>query len=208
MAGRLSTQVFFHLPRQIRPTTVALRQCPAHPPNWIPRHVYRTYSSDAAPPLLSKLKSDLKTAMKAKDAPRLAVLRAILAATLNASKTAVPITTDAQLVALLHKTARSSQDAIEEFRNAGRQDLVEKEEAQMHVLEEYAAGSGVQSLDDAGLRAVVQPVIAATLAEGIDAKSAMGKVMKGLVAPGGPLDGKHYEKAKLSEIVKEILSTQ
>ncbi|OAA59561.1 hypothetical protein SPI_05759 [Niveomyces insectorum RCEF 264] len=98
------------------------------------------------PPLLAKLKGDLKAAMKAKDAPRLTVLRTILAATLNASKTAQPIRTDAQLVALLRKTARASQEAAAEFRGADRADLAEKEEAQIRVLEEYAQASGLASV--------------------------------------------------------------
>ncbi len=104
----------------------------------------RPYSTELSPPpLLAKLKGDLKAAMKARDAARLTVLRSILASTLNASKTAKPIQTDAQLVALLRKTASSSQEALDEFRSAGRDDLADKESAQIKVLEEYVSGSGL-----------------------------------------------------------------
>lgn len=164
----------------------------------------RCYSSEPAPPpLLAKLKGDLKTAMKAKDAPRLTVLRSVLAATLNASKTASPIRTDAQLVALLRKQVRSSQDAAAEFRGAGRQDLAEKEDAQVQVLQEYADGSGIETLGEAELRKVVETVKKELAAEGITGKTATGETMKRLLAPGGLLDGKDVERSELARIVKE-----
>ncbi|KAK3485833.1 Yqey-like protein-domain-containing protein [Neurospora hispaniola] len=169
----------------------------------------RAYSSDAAPapaPLYAKLKGDLKVAMRAKDAPRLVVLRAVLAAVLNASKTSQPIETDAQLVALLRKTARTSQEAADQFRAAGRGDLVEKEEAQIRVLEEYVAGSGVQAVDEAELKDMVQAVQSELAAEGVDAK--MGEVMKKLLGPGGRLDGKDVEKTLVARIVKEVMGTK
>ncbi|KAK7927954.1 hypothetical protein PG985_004952 [Apiospora marii] len=169
----------------------------------------RQYSSEPPPPpLLQKLKSDLKTAMRAKDAPRLAVLRSVLAATLNASKTASPIATDAQLVALLRKTARASRDAAAEFQDAGRADLVDKEQAQIAILEEYAAGSGVQEVGADELRTIVAGVVTAMTSEGAETaggKAQMGNVMKKLLAPGGPLEGKDVEKSELAKIVKEVV---
>ncbi|KAK0643519.1 Yqey-like protein-domain-containing protein [Cercophora newfieldiana] len=188
MASRVPARLFRQLPRQ----TPLLR-----------RPIPRAYSTEAPPPpLLAKLKGDLKTAMRAKDQTRLSVLRAVLAATLNASKTASPITTDVQLVALIKKTARASQDAAEDFRSAGRQDLVDAEEAQVRVLEEYAAGSGVESLGEAELRVVVQPVVMAILGEGAQPKAVLGQAMKRLLSQGGPLDGKSFDKAALSGIIK------
>ena len=176
-------------------------------PKWTSsiRCTYSNEASPAAPPLLVKLKGDLKTAMKAKDKPRLSVLRSVLAATLNASKTASPIATDAQLVRLLRKTIRTSKEAIVEFRDAGREDLVEKEEAQVRVLEEYAFASGVDSVDDAQLRDIVQKVVAETAAEG--EKPTVGPLMKKLLAPDGPLANKEFDKASLGSIAKEIVNS-
>ncbi|KAI1775229.1 GatB/YqeY domain-containing protein [Hypoxylon cercidicola] len=178
-------------------------------PTPLSRTCTRFYSSDApAPPLLQKIKADLKTAMRAKDAARLTAIRSILAANLNASKTAQPITTDAQLVALLRKTARASADASAEFAAASRQDLVDKEQAQIAVLEEYAAASGVEEVGEDQLRAVVAGVVTALTSEGgaaaADGKVRMGDVMKKLLAPGGPLEGKDVERALLARIVKEV----
>ncbi|KAI1306855.1 Yqey-like protein-domain-containing protein [Xylaria venustula] len=163
----------------------------------------RSYSDAPAPPLLQKLKADLKTAMRAKDAARLSVLRAALSATLNASKTASPITTDAALVALLRKQSRGCADARDEFAAAGRDDLVAKEEAQIAVLREYVSGSGVEELSGDDIRALVRDVVAGL---GGGEKPKLGDVMKTILAPGGPLDGKNVEKAEVARAVKEVVN--
>lgn len=141
--------------------------------------------------------------MKAKDTARLSVLRSVISTTLNASKSATPISTNVQLVALLRKQIRSSQEAAAEFSDAGRQDLVEKEEAQIRVLQEYADGSGIVAVGEAELRSIVETVKAELAAEGITGKAATGEAMKRLLATGGPLDGKDVEKTEVVRIVKE-----
>lgn len=172
-----------------------------------PRGMVRFYSSEPPPPpMLQKLKTDLKTAMRAKDAARLTVLRSILSATLNASKTANPITTDAQLVTLLRKTARASEDASAEFKAAKRDDLVEKEQQQIDVLNEYVSGSGVQMVSEAELKTIVAGVVTAMTSEGsVQGKAKFGDIMKQLLAPSGPLDGKSIEKSDLARVVKEVV---
>ena len=163
------------------------------------------YSTEAPPPpLLSKIKGDLKTAMRAKDTNRLAVLRSILAATLNASKTDKPIQTDAQLVSLLLKTKKQSQDVVEEARAAGRDDLIEKEEVQQRILDEYAAGSGVKEIGEAELRQIIQTAKAGLIAEGIEEKALSGRLMKQLLSPGGPLDGAMVDKKEVARVVMEV----
>ncbi|KAK1825709.1 Yqey-like protein-domain-containing protein [Podospora conica] len=195
-------------PMRLLTTCRPLAGSMARAPRWgsSTRCTYSTESSPSAPPLLAKLKGDLKMAMKAKDAPRLAVLRSVLAATLNASKTGSPIATDAQLVALMIKTARTGKESTVEFREAGRQDLVDKEEAQIRVIEEYVAGSGIESIDDAKLREAVQLVLSELLAGGEKPRST-GLIMKKLLAPDGPLAGKMFDKAALGKITKELLDS-
>ncbi|OAQ89936.1 Aspartyl/glutamyl-tRNA amidotransferase subunit B-related protein [Purpureocillium lilacinum] len=165
----------------------------------------RLYSTtdDAPPPFLSKLKADLKTAMRAKDAPRLSVLRAIMSANLNASKTATPIKTDVQLVALIRKIQKSALDAAAEAQAAGRQDLVDKENEQARILDGYLADSGVQSLGEAELKALVQDAVKASRAAGTAAKSLMGDVMKRLA---GALEGKDVDRKQVASLVKELTS--
>ncbi|KAM0432790.1 hypothetical protein ACHAPT_004492 [Fusarium lateritium] len=162
---------------------------------------YSTPAGDASPPLLSKLKSELKTAMRAKDAPRLAVLRSIMSANLNASKTSTPIKTDVQLVALIRKIQKGAFDAVAEAKAAGREDLVQKEEEQIKVLDEYIANSGVQTLGEAELKALVQDAVEASKAAGVQAKAIMGDVMKRL---SGALEGKDVDRKGLAKLVKEL----
>ncbi|KAI1180734.1 Yqey-like protein-domain-containing protein [Nemania sp. FL0916] len=168
--------------------------------------VTRSYSSSSSdlppsPPLLQKIKADLKTAMRAKDAARLSVLRAVIASTTNASKTSSPITTDAALVALLRKQARGCAEARDEAAAAKRDDLVAKEAAQIAVLDEYMAASGVEELSGSKLEDIVRDAVT-----GLGADPKMGDAMKTLLAPGGPLDGKNVEKTELARVVKEIMS--
>ena len=193
MASKLSPFLLRSFGRPaLRQTTGALRMTRA------------AYSTEAPPaPLLAKLKDDLKTAMRAKDANRLAVLRAVLAATLNASKTDKPIKTDVQLVSLLQKSARKSQEAAAEARGAGREDLAEKEEAQQRILEEYAAGSGVREVGEAELRQLVESTKAGLVAEGVQEKALSGQMIKKLLAPGGPLDGAMVENKEVVRLIME-----
>ncbi|KAI7788472.1 hypothetical protein LA080_010805 [Diaporthe eres] len=166
----------------------------------------RQYSAEASPtpPLLAKFKTDLKTAMRAKDAARLSVLRTILSATNNAAKTSSPIKTDVQLVQLLRKTARGNHEAAEEARAAGREDLIAKEEAQVKIIDEYIADSGVQTLGKDEIRAIVEKVISEIKNDGVDEKRISGELFKRLMAKDGPLEGKEVDRSEIAQIAKEL----
>ncbi|KAK2063651.1 GatB/YqeY domain-containing protein [Colletotrichum caudatum] len=172
-----------------------------------PLRALRFYSSDAAPTqpkLLAALKTDLKTAMRAKDAPRLSVLRSVLSATNNAAKTDSPIATDAQLVALLRKTQRATQEAAAQFRAAGRDDLADKEDLQAKVMAEYIATSGVVTVTEADVRVLIQKAIEDAAAAG---KSGLGDVMKLINAA---TQGKDLEvdRKRVADMVKEALKKE
>ena len=174
-------------------------------PQWICQACRRAHSTPAAagaPPLLLKLRNDLKTAMKAKDTNRLNVLRALLADVTNAAKTPSPITTDMQLLALLRKRSASAKAAGDEFKAAGRQDLTDREEGQARILEEYAGG--VQTMSIERVRQAVQEVVSELRAN--DPALKAGSVMKALFAPGGKLDGQPVEKSVVPGLVKELLA--
>jgi uncharacterized protein YqeY len=165
----------------------------------------RFYSDEASlapPPLLLKLKGDLKTAMRAKDAPRLSVLRAIMSANLNASKTDKPIRTDLQLIALIRKMERNAAAAIEEAKAANRDDLVEKEQLQADILHEYVEGSGVKSIGVDELKAIIQTAIKASRDAGEAEKSMTGAVIKRVKAA---TDGQDVDNKELASLVREAL---
>ncbi|KAG6002999.1 hypothetical protein E4U21_002474 [Claviceps maximensis] len=198
-----------------KPTTLVLSALRTSPRSRIPRaslrlpsalmqpapRCYSTTTEDAPPPFLQKIKADLKTAMRAKDAPRLAVVRAILSANLNASKTASPVRTDVQLVALIRRIQKSAQDAVADAEAAGRTDLVDKENDQLRILDEYLAGSGVQTLGEAELKTLIQDAIEASKTAGTATKSLMGDVMKRLA---GALEGKDVDRKAVASMVKEL----
>ncbi len=139
--------------------------------------------------------------MKAKDTARLNVLRSIISTVNNASKTSSPVKTDIQLLALLRKSVRTSQDAADEFQSAGRADLVEKEESQIRILKEYMEASDVETVGEEELRSIITTTITELRAGG--GKVAAGEVSKRLFSPGGKLHGKDYDAKKASELVKE-----
>lgn len=166
------------------------------------RCLYSTPAVPPAPPLLLKLRADLKTAMKAKDTNRLNVLRSLLAEVTNAAKTSSPIKSDMQLLSLLRKRAAASKAAASEFQTAGRADLREKEEAQSSVLEEYAGGVEVVGEDE--IKRVVTERIQYLKSEGM--KLDIGSVTKALLGPGGDFDGKPVERGDVAKEIKAVLS--
>ncbi len=139
--------------------------------------------AQAQPSILSCLQSDLKSALRAKDKQRLTVLRSLLAEKINASKTGKPIATDGHLLTLLQKQIKAANTAVEEFVNAKREDLVEKERGQRTVLQEY-----VDRIDVVGKEEIDGVVKSVKEALGNQAKvgRVMGQVLSRL--GGRPVD--------------------
>nr|POE54563.1 altered inheritance of mitochondria protein 41, mitochondrial [Quercus suber] len=173
-------------------------------PGYLCPHCRTNATSTTAPasPLLLKLRTDLKTAMKSKDVARLSVLRSLLAEITNAAKTPKPVTTDLQLLSLLRKRSAAAKAAGEEFKTAGRDDLVKKEEQQAQIIEEYAGS--VDTVGETEIKNAVEITIEEIKNES-GAKVSMGDVLKKLLAPGGSLDGKPVEKAQVAAMVKQVL---
>lgn len=143
----------------------------------------------------------MKTAMQNKDSNRLSVLRSLMSQTLNASKTSSPIQTDLQMLALLRKTANASRTASAEFKGAGRQDLADKEDSQLKIMEEYAGG--VETVAEEDVVAAVKGVVENMKSEG--GKMQMGEVLKRVFAPEA-LGGKPVERGEVARIVKQVLA--
>ncbi|KAI5366336.1 Putative aspartyl/glutamyl-tRNA amidotransferase subunit B, yqeY/Aim41 domain-containing protein [Septoria linicola] len=163
------------------------------------------YSSTDAPasPLLGKLKGDLKTAMKAKDTNRLNVLRGVIAEVTNSAKGSNPIKTDMQLLSVLRKKTAAAKAAQEEFKAAGRDDLVTKEQQQVEVLDEYADSVEMTGAEE--IQNAVQTVVDQAKAAAENVKVNMGDVLKKVLGPGGSLEGKPVDRAEVARVVKRIL---
>ena len=134
---------------------------------------------------------------------RLNVLRALLAETTNASKTSNPFKTDIQILSMLRKRAAASKSAAEEFAAADTNDLRDKEEAQIAVLEEYA--SAVEMVSENEIKEVVTEVISLMRSASHTIINA-GSVMKAVVGPGTRyFEGKAVDKAEVAKVVQGII---
>jgi len=137
--------------------------------------------------LQKRIDEDLKDAMRAKDAPRLSVLRLLKAALKNAAIEKVGAEgelNDADAVVVIRKQVKQRQDSIESFEKGDRADLAEKEKDEIAVLNNYLP----QSISAEEL----QRIVAETIAEvGATSRAQMGGVMKALQSKvAGRADGK------------------
>lgn len=135
------------------------------------------------------------------DFSRLNVLRSIIAESNNASKTASPIRTDLQVLALLRKKAASARDASKQFAEAERKDLQAKEDAQAAVMDEYATQVEVMAEED--VEKAVKDTIEQLKVSTQNVRP--GEVLKKLFEPGGMLDGKPVEKGPIAQTVARML---
>ena len=140
--------------------------------------------------------ADITAAMKARDASRLSALRMLKAAMMNKSVEKGRDLDDAEVLQVVASLVKQRRDSIEQFTNAGRTDLVEKETAELTVLQAYLPAAATPE----EINAAVAEAIAET---GASSPKDMGKVMKLLTAKfaGRPVDGK-----ALSERVRQSLS--
>jgi uncharacterized protein len=113
---------------------------------------------------------DMKTAMRAKDAPRLLTIRGLLAACKQREVDERIVLDDAAVIAIIDKLIKQRKDSISQFSSAGRTDLVDKETAELKVLESYLP----QRLGADEIAAQVQAIVAQLGATG---PGDMGKVM-------------------------------
>jgi uncharacterized protein YqeY len=120
--------------------------------------------------LKDRITEDMKAAMRAKDAPRLLTIRGLLAAMKQREVDERIELDDAAVIAIVDKLVKQRKDSIQQFSTGGRQDLVDKESAELKVLEGYLPAR----LGNDEIEAAVARVIAETGAAG---PADMGKVM-------------------------------
>lgn len=147
--------------------------------------------------VLLNLKNEVKIAMKAKDKMKLAVVKDILAQVVNASKTKQPIEADSQVYNLLRSSIAKREESAKSYREHGRQDLAETEEAEILILKSYVP----QQMDERDIQAIVIDVINSL---GAETTKNMGTVLKEL---SNRLDESRAPKALQARIVKQILGS-
>lgn len=149
--------------------------------------------------LKEKIGEDIKTAMKAKDKIRLQTVRSIKKAILEKEVELRPQGQDSltpeQEIELLSQQAKQRRDAIEQYQNAGREDLADKESQELAIIETYLP----KQASDAEIEAIIDKIIADSGASTLkDLGKVMGPAMKQLK---GKADGK-----KIQALVKSKLA--
>ena len=146
--------------------------------------------------LSEQIVSDLTAAMKAQDAQRTSTLRMVKAAMMNRKIEQGNDLTDEDVQKLLRSLVKQRRDSIEQYEKAGRRELVDKEAAEIAVIETY--------LPQAASAAEIEQAVAAAIAEtGATTMKDMGKVMK---AAQAALAGKNADGKAISEVVKAKLA--
>ena len=131
--------------------------------------------STASDSLTARIEADMKSAMRAKDKERLGTIRLIRAAIKQIEVDERIVLDDTRVLAILDKMVKQRRDSISQFRDAKRDDLADKEESELTLIQTYLP----QPLSDAEIDAIVEEAIAAT---GATSPQDMGKVM-GKVKP-------------------------
>jgi uncharacterized protein YqeY len=145
---------------------------------------------------IDKISQDLTAAMRAKDQLRLDTLRMTKAALMNKEVEKKRGLDDAESQQVVTGMIKQRRDSIEQFRNGGRPELADKEQAEITILEAYLP----PPMDAAELEGIVADAIAEA---GATSPKDMGRVMKGVMAR---LAGRAADGKIVSEMVKKALA--
>jgi uncharacterized protein YqeY len=144
--------------------------------------------------LADKVRADMTAAMKAQEKERLSTLRMLQSAMKNEQINVGHELSDEEAMSVIRKAMKQRLDSIEQYTNAGRTELADKERSEMELLKTYLPPELTEDEIETGIR----EIIAST---GAQSKKDMGKVMKEATARfKGRVDGK-----KVQELVQRLL---
>jgi len=148
-------------------------------------------------PIVEKVERDLVVALKAQDALKLSVLRMMKAALMNKKVELGKAVEDPEALAVLRTLAKQRRESVEAFRQGGRNDLADKEEAEIKIVEAYLPAGPSEGEMDAAVSAAIAETGAGTTKD-------LGKAMKAAMAK---LAGKNADGKRVSEKVRARLSS-
>ena len=146
--------------------------------------------------LIDDVSVAIADAMRRQDAPRLSALRMLKAALMNREVEKSRALDAAESLQVVNSLVKQRRDSIEQFQKAGRQDLVDKETAEIAILEHYLP----PAVDPATLERAVAEAIAET---GAATAKDMGRVMKAAMAR---LSGQTVDGRVVNELVRKKLA--
>ena len=145
--------------------------------------------------LKEQIKNDIKDAMRAKEVVKRDTLRNIQAAIKQIEVDERRDVSDTEIESIMMKYLKQREDAKIQFADAGREDLVEKENAEITIVKAYLP----EPMDDTELEAILKDVIASV---GAESMKDMGKVMSAAKSTiGSRADG-----GRINVMVKKLLS--
>ena len=145
--------------------------------------------------LKDRIKNDMKDAMRAKDTAKRDTLRNINAAIKQIEVDERRELSDSDVEAILMKYAKQREDAMAQFKDAGRDDLVAKEQAELDLVKSYLP----EPMEDGELEETLKKIIQEVKAQSM---KDMGKVM----AKAKEIIGSRADGGRISQMVKKLLS--
>jgi hypothetical protein len=147
-----------------------------------------------------QIQKDITAAMKAREEARLSALRMVKAALKNREIEKMAPLDDNESLKVLSTLIKQRKESVEQFRKGGRNEMADKEEAEITLIESYMPKAAGEEQVVAGVRAVIAEMGAPTLKD-------MGTVMKQVMArfQGG---GVRVDGKQVSDIVKRELSAK
>jgi len=143
-----------------------------------------------------KIQTQMTEAMRNKDQLRLSVLRMMKSAIKNKEIEKMKPLDEGEALSVLNTLVKQRKDSVDQFRKGGREELAQKEESEIKIIEEYLPAAA--SEDD--IRKAIEEAIQETGAASV---KDMGKVMKATLVR---LAGKSADGSRVSQMVKEKLS--
>jgi len=148
-------------------------------------------------PLVDQIQKDIVTAMKARDEARLSTLRMVKTALMNKKIEKMADLDDKESQQVLSTLIKQRKDSIEQFTKGGRQEMADKEAAEIAVIETYLP----KAASEADIISVVKSVVAEM---GSPTMKEIGTVMKNVMAKfaakGARVDGKLVSEAVKKEL--------
>lgn len=143
--------------------------------------------------LYERVNSEMKDAMRNKDSVRLSIVRMIMAAVKNAEiAKKVKKLEDADVIQVIQKMIKEHKESITQFEKGNRMDLVNKEKAELDILQKYVPSQMSEEELISVIRAVIQEI-------GITSKADTGKAMKAIMEKvKGKADGKLVNQLVMS----------
>ncbi len=147
--------------------------------------------------LKERIVADLTASMKAQQAARTSVLRMVKAAVMNREIEKGGLLSDEELTKALQSLVKQRRDSIEQYEKAGRQELAQKERAEIEIIEAYLPQAASREEIERAVMDAISETNATSMRE-------MGAVMK---AAQSRLAGRSADGRTVSEIVKARLSS-